>query len=224
MSGNGHGSAGLQEIDRHADGVGWIANPDETMQRASHAISLDGEIYVLDPVDAEGVDDLLGSLDGSVAGVVVCLDRHQRDAGAVARRHDVPVFVPTWMDGVEFQGVRRERFDTQVTDGLRTIRVRESRLPPWQEAGLYAEQTGTLYIPESVGTTAYMVTDDERLGVHPMLRLFPPDTLRGLDPDRILVGHGAGIAEDATAALASALRTSRGNTLSLYAKTARSLF
>lgn len=219
----GSGAAAVREIDRHADGVGWIAYPDERMQRASHAISVDGEVWVFDPVDGEGVDELLDSLDGPVAGVVVCLDRHERDAAAVARRHEVAVHAPAWMTGVEPTGTRLERFDERVTEGLRAIRVRDSRLPPWQEVALYAEASGTLYVPETVGTSEYMVTDEERLGVHPMLRLFPPDTLSEIEPERVVVGHGEGVETDATAALRRAFREGRSNSLSLYAKTARSL-
>jgi len=35
------GSTTLAEIDRFDGGVGWIAYPDETMQRASHALQTD---------------------------------------------------------------------------------------------------------------------------------------------------------------------------------------
>jgi hypothetical protein len=217
----GGDEAELRVIDRFDGGVGWLAFPDETMQRASHALAVDGAVWVVDPVDAPGVDDLLAEY-GEVAGVVVGLDRHLRDCDAVADRHDVPVYVPNWMSGVaeEFDAPV-ERFGRELADtGYRAIRVRDSSLPPWQEVALYGEEAGTLVVPESVGTCSYFRTDEERLGVHPMLRLFPPTkALGGLEPDRILVGHGEGVFESAAEALRDALRNSRKRTPSLYGKT-----
>ncbi|QZY04180.1 hypothetical protein K6T36_14800 [Halobaculum roseum] len=218
----GSGDADLAVIDEFDDGVGWIAYPGETMERASHALSVDGDLWVLDPVDADGVDDLLADLDGEVAGTVVCLDRHKRDAAVIARRHDVPVYVPDWMTGVATKlDAPVERFGRRL-GGLRAITVRDSSIPPWQEVGLYDEDGGTLYVPEAVGTSSYMRTGSEQLGVHPMLRLFPPRrALGGIDPERVLCGHGAGVMEDGGRALAAALDGSRRNAPGLYAKTLR---
>ncbi|GAA0193422.1 hypothetical protein [Halobaculum roseum] len=222
MAMKGSGDADLAVIDEFDDGVGWIAYPGETMERASHALSVDGDLWVLDPVDADGVDDLLADLDGEVAGTVVCLDRHKRDAAVIARRHDVPVYVPDWMTGVATKlDAPVERFGRRL-GGLRAITVRDSSIPPWQEVGLYDEDGGTLYVPEAVGTSSYMRTGSEQLGVHPMLRLFPPRrALGGIDPERVLCGHGAGVMEDGGRALAAALDGSRRNAPGLYAKTLR---
>ncbi|MEZ3116267.1 hypothetical protein RYH80_10130 [Halobaculum sp. MBLA0147] len=221
----GSGTANLREIDRHDAGVGWIAYPDEQMQRASHAVVHDGEVWVLDPVDATGVDDLLAELDGEVAGVVTCLDRHKRDGAAVANRHDVPVYVPEWMTGVAPElDAPVERFGATLTEGVRAVEVRDSSLPPWQEVALLFESSGTLFVPEALGTAEYMVTGSERLGVHPMLRLTPPrSALTGLDPEHVVVGHGEGVHGNAADAVADALAAARGNTLSLYGKTVKSL-
>jgi hypothetical protein len=217
----GSGTADLREIDRHDHGVGWLAYPDERMQRASHAVVHEGEIWVLDPVDAPGLDDLLADLDGEVAGVVVCLDRHKRDAAEVARRHEVPVYLPDWMTGVAPElDARVERFGTELTPGVRAIRVRDSSIPPWQEVALLFESSGTLYVPESLGNAEYMVTNAERVGVHPMLRLTPPrGALRGHDPEHLVMGHGIGLHERASEAIEEALAVSRSNALSLYGKT-----
>ncbi len=68
MAMKGSGDADLTVIDEFTDGVGWIAYPDETMERASHALSVDGDVWVLDPVDADGVDDLLADLEGKSPG------------------------------------------------------------------------------------------------------------------------------------------------------------
>jgi len=130
------GEAALHEIDRFDRGVGWIAYPEETMERASHALAVpndetaEDDVWVIDPVDAPGLDDLLAEF-GSVAGVVVCLDRHKRDSAAVATRHDVPVYVPEWMTGVadEIDAPVR-RFSSRLADsGFETIRIRNSSLP-----------------------------------------------------------------------------------------------
>lgn len=51
---------------------------------------------------------------------------------------------------------------------------------------------------------------DERLGVMLSHRLFPPrETLGGLEPDRILLGHGGGVFDDASSALADSLAGAR---------------
>ncbi len=215
------GATSLREIDRFDDGVGWISYPEETMQRASHALATDEGLWLVDPVDADGLEDLLAEF-GSVAGVVVCLDRHKRDAAAIATRHDVPVHIPAWMSGVADKlDAPVERFDGELGDsGFESFVIRDSSVPPWQEAGLYNAETGTLVVPESLGTAAYFLADGERLGVHPMLRMIPPrEVLSGFSPSRILVGHGAGVLEDAPTALDEALANSKRNSLSLYGKT-----
>lgn len=217
----GDGSTTLREIDRFDGGVGWIAYPDETMQRASHALETDDGLWLVDPVDADGLDDLLAEF-GEVAGVVVCLDRHKRDAATIARRHDVSVHIPTWMTGVASEiDAPVERFVGELgNSGYELFEIRNSSIPPWQEAGLYNSESGTLVVPEAVGTANYFLTNTERLGVHPMLRLLPPRAVLGrFSPEQILVGHGEGIRSDATGALDDALATSKRNALSLYGKT-----
>src|SRR5699024_3715660 len=77
------GRTDLVTIDRFDGGVGWLAHPDERMQRASHALSTDDGVWLVDPVDADGLDDLLAE-EGDVAGVVILLDRHKRDAARLA--------------------------------------------------------------------------------------------------------------------------------------------
>ena len=208
-------------IDRWNGGLGWIAHPAEEMERASHAITGDDGVFVIDPVDARGVDDLLADI-GDVAGVVVLLDRHSRDAGTIANRHDVPVYVPAWMDGVAGDldaPVERFRGTLSGTD----FRVdRSVNLPFWTEAALYDGET--LIVADALGTAGYFRTGEERLGVHPMLRLLPPRrALDGLEPERILVGHGEGVLSDAAPALRTALATARRRTPRVYAKALASI-
>jgi hypothetical protein len=202
--------------DGHA-GFGWLPYPEEAMQRASHALAVDGEVWVVDPIDAEGIDDRLADL-GEVAGIVVLLDRHKRDAGVLARRHDVPVYVPGAMDGVaEAIEAPIERFYRSLGDTGYTVHTVVDNFA-WTEVALYDEDSGTLVVPEAVGTTDYFLAGTEQLGVHPALRLKPPTSLGRFDPDRILVGHGAGIHEDAPAILEDALSGARGRTPELYLK------
>ncbi len=213
----------FREIDRFEDGVGWIAHPDEGMQRASHALAADGDVWVVDPVDAPGIDDLLAEF-GDVAGVVVGLDRHKRDADALADRHDVPVYLHRHLSEVaDALSAPTETYDEGLpgTD-YRAIPVADNRL--WTEVALFDPEGGTLVVPEAVGTVSYFRAGDERLGVHPMLRPVPPRKQLGdLAPERILVGHGAGVTDDATRALDDALRGARRRAPRAYAGALRAM-
>lgn len=201
--------ANLREIDTFDGGTGWMAHPEELMLRASHALVDGDEVWVVDPVDAEGLDDLLARY-GTVAGVVVLFSWHVRDAGTLAARHEVPVYVPSWVTGIAGGGdAPVERFDDELADtGYRALRITPH--PLWREAALYREADGTLVVPDSVGTAPYFRAPGERLGVSPYQRPWPPRAaLGGLDPDRVLVGHGTGVFDDAAAALADALDGAR---------------
>lgn len=210
-----------REIDRWDDGFGWIAKPDETMQRASHALADDGDVWVVDPVDAPDLDNRLDEL-GEVAGVVVLLNHHKRDAATVATRHDVPVYVPRQLHAIrDAFDVPVETFDTELaTTGYRTIPIVTNRF--WREVALYHESDRTLIVPEAVGTGSYFRAPGERLGVHPVLRPLPPRAaLGGLEPERILVGHGEGVFDDATKALREALDGARSRMFRVYANLVR---
>ena len=193
-----------------ADGVSWMAHPDEASERGSHAIRTEKGVWLLDPLGAPNVAELLDSL-GEVAGVAVLSAYHARDAGTLARRYDVPVSIPTWMDRVA------ERIDAPVERytlapggpeaGFETLPCRP--FPGWQEVFLYHEPTRTLVTPDSLGTSGVHLVDEERLGLSALRRLQPPRQLAGLTPDRILPGHGAPLTEDAGEALAAALDNPR---------------
>lgn len=200
----------FNEVDRFDGGVGWIAHPEETMERASHAFATDDGVYVVDPVDAAGLDDRLADL-GDVAGVLVCSLFHRRDAAAVARRHDVPVLLPDFLTGLSDGDVDApvERVAGGV-GGYEFVRVADNRA--WQEAGLWDGET--LYVPDALGTADYFLAPGERLAVIYLLRLTPPrDPLAGLSPERVLCGHGAGVHDSAEAALTAALADARTNLL-----------
>ncbi|WP_335998963.1 hypothetical protein [Halorientalis halophila] len=221
MKGSGAATE-YREIDRREHGVGWLAYPNERMQRASHAFEVDGDVWVVDPVDVEGLDELLAEF-GEVAGVLTLLDRHKRDSAAIANRHDVAVHVPDWMDGVaEELDAPVERIHVELDDtGVGVHKLVDNRF--WQEAVVSIEEQDTLIVPESVGTASYFLSATEKLGVHPMLRLKPPTKLRRFSPDRVLVGHGAGVHEDAAEHLHEAVSGSRSRTPALYAKIGKEL-
>lgn len=211
----------MREIDRFDGGVGWIAHPEEDMQRASHALATDEGVWLVDPVDAEGVDDLVDEF-GSVAGVVVLFGRHTRDAATIANRHDVPVRLPSALRALDADlDAPVESFDGELPEtGYHAITLADTSF--WTEVALYHDGKGTLLVPESVGTASYFLAGPERLGVHPMRRLLPPRGALGrFVPDRVLVGHGAGILDDAAAALRTALSGARRRTPRLYATNLR---
>lgn len=203
-------------IDRWADGVGWIAYPNELMQRASHAIAIENDVWVIDPVDAAGIDSLLAEY-GSPVGVVILLDRHTRDAATIARRFDIPVYVPANMSGVaRTLDAPVERFNHTLADtGLRAEPL--VNWPMWREIALVGEDL--LITGDALGTVDYFRTAEEPLGIHPLLRLAPPRApLASIDPERILVGHGSGISDDAAAALETAITGARKRIPRLYAQ------
>lgn len=190
-------------------GLTWLAHPDEPLQRASHALVAAGQVWVVDPLEADGIANELGAL-GEVAGVVVLLDRHTRDAAAFASRYDVPVFVPAAVavDAADL-GVPTQRFRGELGDtGYRARPV--VSFPIWREAALVSEDGGTVVVGDVLGTAPYFRGPGERLAVHPALRLWPPrGQLGDLDPERLLVGHGAPVLEEAGRAIEDALAGAR---------------
>ncbi|MFD1684880.1 hypothetical protein [Halobellus litoreus] len=197
-------------VDRWDGGLGWVSHPEETGVRASHAfVDEDDGVWVVDPLEAPGVDDVLDSL-GTVTGVVVLSNYHARDAEAFATRYDVPIYLPSWLSRA---ADRIERPVRTVTDtiGSSGFAVRRyAPFPGWSEAIAYREADGTLYVPDALGTAPLYTVGDERLGTYLLCRLTPPrDAFDGVTPRRILVGHGTGVFEDAASALAEALDGAR---------------
>ncbi len=208
-------------IDRWDGGVGWIAHPSETGQRASHAVRAngvsqgsrdersgsrgvrgpDGDVWLFDPIDAPGVGDLIADL-GEVAGVAVLSGYHARDADAFADRYDVPVHVPAWLKRIP------PRLDARlepVEGRLAGFELRELRpMGLWREAVAYREADGTLYVPDFLTAAPSFTVGAERVAMPTFARLSPPrEPFADLSPDRILFGHGSGVFEDAAAALRS---------------------
>jgi hypothetical protein len=197
----------LDELTEWDGGFSWIAFPDEDARRASHALSTDAGVWVVDPVDVEGLDARLREL-GEVVGVVVLQDRHTRDAAAVARRHGVSVSVPEGMS------LTREKLDVEAEATGATLsgsayEVHDLRLDDdWEEAVLWNDERKTLVVPETLGTLPSFRGDGDALGIHPAVEASPQE-LAEWDPDRVLVGHGTSIHESAGAELGAALGENR---------------
>lgn len=174
-------------------GFGWIAAEPKLLERASHALADDGRVWLVDPVDGDGVEERVRSL-GEPAGVLQLLDRHERDCAALAGRLRVP------LHRLPLGGVEGAPF--------RPLRLRDRR--GWREVALWWPERGALVCAEAVGCGPVYLGPGERLAVHPLLRLDPPTQLRGLAPAHVLCGHGEGIhGRGASLALDEALSTAR---------------
>jgi hypothetical protein len=178
-------------------GFGWIAAEPELLQRASHALAAEGRVWLVDPVDASGIEARIRE-QGEPAGVLQLVDRHNRDCVALAARLGVPHY------RVPLAGVPGSPFEMRkILD-----------VPGWREVALWWEAEAVLVVGEALGTVPYFRAPDEPLAVHPFLRLRPPralrDLARGLTPGHVLVGHGEGIhGEDAAPAVAQAVAGAR---------------
>lgn len=196
-------------IDRFDGGVGWLAYPDEDGSRASHAIRGDDGVWIIDPLDAPGVDELLVEL-GEIAGVAVLSSYHTRDASIIAERYGVSVHVPRWMNRVEERiDAPIEHFGWTLGDSGFAVQ-RLVPIPGWPDAIAYRESDRTLYVPDTLGTAPSYTVGTERIGVYLLCRLFPPRSLLAdIRPERILVGHGEGLFENSPTALTDALDGAR---------------
>lgn len=198
-------------IHRWERGLTWMAHPDERMRRASHALAIDDEVWLVDPLDAERLDEELATL-GTVTGVVVLTNSHGRHADRLARHHDVAIHVPASFDE-DAEPVRSfdapvEFFEEELADtGFELVWEKDGR--GWKEGALYHAGRRTLVVPDAL-VTALFTKEEGRLEVLPFFRLSPPcDSLGGLTVDRILVGHGEPVVENAQGALDEALSGAR---------------
>lgn len=178
--------------DEEGFGFGWYVAGD-ALPRTSHALAADGGVWLVDPLEAAGVEERVRAL-GEPRGVIQLLDRHERDGAAWAARLGVPLHVVpfTPLPGAPFVPVPlvRSRF--------------------WREAALWWPEPRVLVTADALGTLPYFRAGGEPIGVHPLLRLRPPRLLGAFDPEHVLVGHGAGVHGPRTAgAVREAVRTAR---------------
>jgi hypothetical protein len=179
---------GWRPVDEWDGGFGWVR--DERMQRASHALLVDGGVWLIDPVDEPEVEERVRAL-GEPAGVLQLLDRHSRGCAAWAARLGVP----------------HRRAWERVPPPFEGLPVREGRW--WKEVALWERSGCTLVCADALGTAGYFRSRHDRIGVHPLLRVAPPRVLASVEPERVLVGHGAGVFDDAAGAVREALATAR---------------
>jgi hypothetical protein len=182
----------IRFCDQFGGGFGWIVE-DELMQRCSHALVAGGRVWLIDPVDGDGVEERVRAA-GEPAGVIQLLDRHGRDSRELAQRlavphHEVPVEL---IDGAPFEFL-------VVRKGWR-----------WKEVALWWPEPRALVCADAVGTVGYFVARGERLGVHPLLRPIPPRRRLGnVQPEIVLCGHGEGILSGAADPFHEALSPAR---------------
>ncbi|MFD1597073.1 hypothetical protein ACFR97_16210 [Haloplanus litoreus] len=166
-------------------------------------------MWVIDPLDAPGIDEELSAL-GDVRGVLVCSNYHVRDAERFATRYGVPVYCPSWLSRAvsKLDAPIDLETDTVGTSGFELRRCRP--FPGWSEAVAYRESDETLYVPDVLGTAPLFTVGEEQLGMYLLCRFVPPRAVfDDLTPRRILVGHGTGIFENASIALRTALDGAR---------------
>jgi hypothetical protein len=170
-------------------GFGWIV--DEFMERCSHALVTGGRVWLIDPLLADGVEERVRAA-GEPAGVLQLLDRHNRDCATLASRLGIPHHVVPLEPIAPFEFL--------------PLRLGRS----WKEVALWWSERNVLVCADALGTARYFRVRDERLAVHPILRLRPPRRqLSDLHPAAVLCGHGRGVLDGAEEALREALRTAR---------------
>ena len=160
-------------------GAGWIAAEPGAMRRASHALAHDGGVWLVDPVDGDGLDELIAPL-GEVRAVIQLLDRHNRDCAALALRHGVPHLATPFnrVAGAPFEPVTVVRWSG------------------WRETAMWWPEHRALVVAEALGTSPYFPVPGEALGVHPALRLTPPRALWPYSPRHLLPCHGEPVEGD----------------------------
>jgi hypothetical protein len=194
----------VKDFDERSFGLSWVLR--EPMLRTSHALAVDGRVWLFEPTAAHEALARVAQL-GEPAAVVQLLDRHNRDCATVAAQLGVPhLKLPARIQDSPF-----EVFPTVD-------------LPRWRERALWWPEHEVLLVPEAIGTGPYFRAADEAAGIHPMLRPWPPGALRGRTPQHLLVGHGSGVhGEAATTAPDTALDRSRRDIPRLLVKIPRML-
>jgi hypothetical protein len=181
----------IRIVDELPFGFGWL-DESSFMRRCSHALAVDGRVWILDPIADEQALGRVASL-GEPAGVVQLLDRHNRDSASVAGRLGIPLHVVPLgpPEGAPFEVVPlvRNRF--------------------WREVALWFPALRTLVVAEALGTAQFFRAPQERVGISPPLRLTPPRRLVAFEPEHLLVGHGEGLHADVPGAIRDAVDHSR---------------
>lgn len=185
-------------LQRHQAGLTW--HETGGMGRAAHAVRANDRVWLIDPFDDAAALAALAEL-GPPAGVIQLLDRHNRDCVKLASR----------------LGVTHHRLPRSLPETPFEV-ISVIARPWWKELALWWPGGHTLIVAEAIGT-APLFALGRAAGVHPMLRLRPPQgALSGLHPQRLLVGHGPALETGADDALRAALSASRADTPKLLVK------
>lgn len=198
-------------IKRWNGGLTWMAHPEAQMQRASQAVVVDDEVWLVDPLDGGKLDEELTDL-GTVAGVVVLGSEHHRHADRLAARHEVPIHVPEWFeeDAKDYDAEVIEFTNELANTGFEAIKLKESF---WQETGLYHPDRRTLVVSDTF-MTALFTGQQGRVELFPPARFDPPhEEVENLAVDRLLVGHGEPVFENAEERIERALAMEYRSTL-----------
>jgi len=155
--------------DRGPAGFSWLV--EEPMTRTSHALAAGGRVWLVDPVDwPPAIERALGL--GEPTGVIQLLDRHNRDCADLADELGVPHL----------------RVPSALPDSPFAVLPVVSK-PRWSEVALWWEEERTLVVAEALGSNPFFTVDGDRLGVHGLLKPFPPRRrFAGLTPAHVLVG------------------------------------
>jgi hypothetical protein len=199
--------------------VSWRPPGHGLLECGSHALRDDnGSVWLIDPIDGPGLEALLADL-GSVAGVIVLVDRHLRDSHVLAVRHDVPLHVPAGRWRIQLPPGTHP-YDTAIPGCPFEFVVVQQRDNQWLERALWWPEHSLLVVAESVGNARYFTSRArESLAVHPFLRFGPPQSLLPYKPEIVLVGHGSPVVDNGPAALRAAIAESRSS-LPAYAAAA----
>ena len=182
-------------VDEQDFGFGWLEGG-SFMRRCSHALAVDGRVWILDAVADDEALERVRTL-GEPAAVVQLLDRHNRDNVEVAQQLGIPLHV------VPAVPPKDAPFEI--------VPLLDNRF--WREIALWFPSLRTLVVAEAVGTAQFYRAPQDRVGVSPALRLFPPRRLLAFEPEHLLAGHGEGVHEDATAALRDGIEHARSRML-----------
>ena len=164
----------IEPVDEIGFAFGWIV-ADEMVRRTSHALVDDGAVWLVDPLDWDGLEERVAA-HGEVRGVIQLIGRHARDGAALAERFGVPL----------------HRVPRVPPPGSPFHVLGVLDVPTWREVALWWPERHTLACGDALGSAGYFRAPDEPLGVHPLLRLKPPRRLRDLPAEHVLCGHGEG--------------------------------
>src|SRR5918994_5702031 len=144
----------VRVYDEYAFGFSWVL--EEGMQRTSHALVVEGKVWLLDPVAFDEALERAAGL-GEIAGVLQLLDRHNRDCAPLAERYGVPhLKVPDEVPGTPLKAIPIVRF------------------PGWKETALWWPEHEALIVADVVGSNEYYTAGRGAAGMNPLLRALPP--------------------------------------------------